>query len=596
MSTLSTKYNDFLDRDSQTFIKARVENRLDWESTLENGTSYAEFLLKGFLYKTKQQLIAKAYEIGCNFISTICPMRVQVFVHPSESFATSSRKIYLDTSVFDDNDLTDFEQVDVLIGEAVHEGLHIILSDFSIIPKNKIKKAINNILEDERIERYAGEHFPGYSRFLEKVKYYFFDKLHQSQMPDYDAMTDGQQLFSLFFNIVRYPKYLREKDLIKFEQPVDKIVEALTPYPDSPQHVAKATDAVYNILKEYYDEQEAEQPESEADQPSKGKNSKSSGGRQGKDDADIEEELDNIAVVINEQLSSSNNKSEIEISEHIISDPISAQVLQGTIERGTEKETYFLPQPNDYDTYQRNKNEVSAYASTLKRLIELSFQNKTITTKGMRSGLLDTGKFPEATMGVSNIYEQHRKVKSNQLAMGLLVDESGSMHGSSIDAARKCAILFNEAFHKSPWVDLYVYGHSADYLSECSTELYVYKEPNHNPKFGIGSIRSRSMNRDGMAILQTAKRIRKFTDRKCILFVISDGQPSAEYYSGKAAIQDTKKCVEIVEKMGFVVIQIAISTGINSKEMFTNYVLLTNISSLPRDLAKVAKKAIRKLA
>jgi predicted metal-dependent peptidase len=50
-----------------------------------------------------------------------------------------------------------------MLGEAVHEALHIIVSDFSIMPKNKIKKSIQNVLEDERIERYAGEHFPCYT-------------------------------------------------------------------------------------------------------------------------------------------------------------------------------------------------------------------------------------------------------------------------------------------------------------------------------------------------------------------------------------------------------------------------------------------------
>jgi len=121
----------------------------------------------------------------------------------------------------------------------------------------------------------------------------------------------------------------------------------------------------------------------------------------------------------------------------------------------------------------------------------------------MRTGILDTGKFPEAAIVVSNIYEQRHKVKSNELAIGVLIDEFGSMYGPKIEAARKCAILFNEAFNKSPWVELFVYGYSADRLLCNSTDMYIYKESKHNPKCAIGSVQAKSMNRDGTAIFQT---------------------------------------------------------------------------------------------
>jgi nitric oxide reductase activation protein len=123
--------------------------------------------------------------------------------------------------------------------------------------------------------------------------------------------------------------------------------------------------------------------------------------------------------------------------------------------------------------------------------------------------------------------------------------------------------------------------------------MYVYKEPKHNPKHALGSIKGRYMNRDGTAILQTAKRIRKFTIEKCLLLVISDGHPAADNYEGEAAIKHTRECVKKVQRMGFMVIQIAIEPNIRSKDMFTDYVELTDVASLPKNLSKVAKKAIR---
>lgn len=47
---------------------------------------------------------------------------------------------------------------------------------------------------------------------------------------------------------------------------------------------------------------------------------------------------------------------------------------------------------------------------------------------------------------------------------------------------------------------------------------------------------------------------------------------------------------------GFMVFQIAIEPNIRSKDKFTHYVELTDIATLPEDLSKVAKKAIRTLS
>ena len=58
-------------------------------------------------------------------------------------------------------------------------------------------------------------------------------------------------------------------------------------------------------------------------------------------------------------------------------------------------------------------------------------------------------------------------------------------------------------------------------------------------------------NRDGVAIWEVAKRVRKFTQNPCIMLVLSDGQPAAFDYHGGYARRDVKKKVEEIEKMGY---------------------------------------------
>ena len=100
-------------------------------------------------------------------------------------------------------------------------------------------------------------------------------------------------------------------------------------------------------------------------------------------------------------------------------------------------------------------------------------------------------------------------------------------------------------------------------------------------------------NRDGTAIFEAAKRVRKFTDSNCIMFILSDGSPCASDYSGTPAQNDVKKNVEAVEKMGFNVIQVSIDSVHGVKNMFTNIVdLQGNVANLPKNLSQVIKKVI----
>lgn len=153
---------------------------------------------------------------------------------------------------------------------------------------------------------------------------------------------------------MRYPKYHREEDLLKFEKPVSQIVEALTPYRDSAEAINQATKDIYNILKDYYDKaehpedqtkNEGEDGEGGGEQP-KGKKVTKRGGSKD-DQADFEQKIDEIASVINDNFSPSHQKGEdIEMADYISYNSIEAEVLQGSPEKGSDKDTFFCNQPN----------------------------------------------------------------------------------------------------------------------------------------------------------------------------------------------------------------------------------------------------------
>jgi nitric oxide reductase activation protein len=174
----------------------------------------------------------------------------------------------------------------------------------------------------------------------------------------------------------------------------------------------------------------------------------------------------------------------------------------------------------------------------------------------------------------------------------------GGDYHSKISMARKAAILIREAL-KGTGTDLYVYGHSADSIYSGATEIIVYQEGKSTAisPYALSDVEARYENRDGTAILEVAKRVRKKTDDPILMFVLSDGAPCAHHYWGRSAEEDVQKKVKKVEGMDFTVVQVTIDTmnEESCKRMFSNVIHLEkDLGDLPKKLGKVIKKAILK--
>jgi len=257
----------------------------------------------------------------------------------------------------------------------------------------------------------------------------------------------------------------------------------------------------------------------------------------------------------------------------------------------------FIKSRSNKATYQANLKRIDiTKAAVLQKLFQRKSKDYQFSMRSMRSGRLDTNKIAEAVQKVPTVYERFGKVKTDKICVGVLIDESGSMCGSKIQKAREAAIFINEVFRGMRDVELFIYGHTADEEGSGSTQIRIYREPGyHMDSYALGAVEARSNNRDGDAIIATAKRIRKQTENQGILFVLSDGQPSAHDYNGREAINDTREKVSKAQNLGFQVIQIAIEESVPSKEMFDYYIKMTDIKNLPRDMVGYMSRKVDKL-
>lgn len=223
-------------------------------------------------------------------------------------------------------------------------------------------------------------------------------------------------------------------------------------------------------------------------------------------------------------------------------------------------------------------------ANVLKNKLKVQIRDYDFSVKGVKSGRLDTTKIAEAVQNVDTVYERIGSVSTSKVSVGVLIDESGSMSGSPMDAAVQTAMMIEHALGKQSNVNLFIYGHHSSYM-DCVVTRYV--EPGYGNSKNLGASMATGANYDGDAIAVCAKRMRSLTEDPVLFFVISDGAPSAGGYGGDKAIRHVKKVVDFVEKkMNMQVVQVAIDSSVPSRKMFNHHVDFLDLNKLPTDLSR----------
>jgi uncharacterized protein with von Willebrand factor type A (vWA) domain len=609
-------FKDWYKRDKYSFTR-RVKSRLGWEDTLDVEDSYSSYFWKP---KTNAELIKKAYQTAREMIIVINPpfrVNIQISSDTPSGF-TDGRIVAISSKVFDDPVYSEGEKLDIFCGTTIHEGCHLLYTKFADYRKwsgrgNKIKQTIFNILEDERIEETLGDEKPGLVRFLEKSKYYYFDTLYlgdrEGKTEKIPVESGPEELLSVFLGIVRYPKYLNEDIVERYDDLLGKIKSVIVPLPKSTLATIEASEEIYKILSEAYKDMN---PEGESAEGEKRKDSEGGGSGTEKSSRDMEkgmsrmiDRLERSGVSKDPKYGMDEDSPEFEekgmaageVARDIKFDTETSDAvkeLEGTLEFGSTKKDKFTKAWNDEGKYRDSYERISGYIASIRRSIQAHSKNYELIHKSCRSGLLDTDKLAEAYQGVPCVYIRKGEVKTKKVTVCVLIDESGSMCGNDrIEKARDAAVLLNEAFSGLAGVDLFIYGHTADQEDPGDTELTIYREPGYEPKYSLGQVEAKYENRDGRAIEEVAKRIRKKTKDDVLMFILSDGDPSAYNYRDGAAVRDTKRCIDRVEKMGFTPVQVSINVGCErtTKMMFKKYILIKNLADLAPELGKIIKKA-----
>ena len=186
-------------------------------------------------------------------------------------------------------------------------------------------------------------------------------------------------------------------------------------------------------------------------------------------------------------------------------------------------------------------------------------------------------------------------IQPPEMAVGLLLDESGSM--ASCDRAtyaRASAIILYD-FCQALRVPVMVYGHTT---GKDSVELYSYSEfdaIDREDQYRLVDISARGSNRDGAALRFVAERLSHRPEELKLLILVSDGQPADTGYYGTAAEEDLRGIQQEYRRKGILFVAAAIGDDKENIERIygDSFLDITDLNQLPVKLTQVVKRFLR---
>lgn len=595
-------FTDWFGRKGKNYTSTyKGSTRLGWDTKVSG--SYSSFFAPDL---NKRKLLRDSYRHACDIRDIMDiprSIRIQLNVD-AETSCTDGKTVIVSTKVYDDNKIDNNVKLDVFLGTTIHEFSHILYTDMAEIRKNRPNKFLFNLfntIEDERIEYNTTQNYPGYANFIGQAKYYYFDLLYKKAEKQDDLMDVLQNILY----IVRYPARVDTKVIYRHQVLFDKIKKVLCDFGNNSKEAYDKAEKIYKLLLDYFkfpppppeEQQEGDEEQDSKDNEGSDKNSKTqSSPKSGSDEgsagkkkqepikAYTQEEIKQAAEKLAEQMrrliTSNTSLNSNEIKDEWDSKEIADECKQ-------IKDDVFIVKQEDYERrYKADFDTVKQHINGLVNTFSKFFVEQEYRLTGMRRGVLDTNKLAEAYQAVETVYSNKFKRTTPGLDVCVLIDESGSMSGTNIASARKCAILLNEVFLRLKQCDFYVYGHTADNRHMGEVTINVYRDHWNRNRYALGKVESYSNNKDSVAIEETYKMVRKQTSKPLLMFVISDGAPNAYGLRGQPAVEEVKKVVNRIESNGdTLVCQIAIESHFRPQDMFNHYVVMTNMNTFPSDLS-----------
>jgi nitric oxide reductase activation protein len=208
-------------------------------------------------------------------------------------------------------------------------------------------------------------------------------------------------------------------------------------------------------------------------------------------------------------------------------------------------------------------------------------------------------------MSSDRLFKQTTRHTDSGIAIGILLDESGSMgyapsipsdrYGSKAQRALQVGVLLAEALKGVRGVELELYSFTTCGDTRQDTKFEYLYGGNNTKMEAIANYGSGSANYDYQAIACAVEQMQRHTtEEKKLLVVVSDGAPCG-HWNGLDAREATKRSVDAARKQGFTVLQIAIEDYVNSEDMYGKQwcIKFSDMSRLIDDMRRFVVRVVK---
>ncbi|MBV1817776.1 VWA domain-containing protein [Anaerosalibacter bizertensis] len=477
-----------------------------------------------------------------------------------------------------------------------------------------ISYSILNSLEDGRVENILVNNKKGFSKYVKyaRYKYYVSTRLEKDELYDflnsiYIYGTTG--LLPIGFGEM-YAGTRLGYEFYKIKEDIDKAVHL-----KSCRQCMDIAEKIGEKISDYVKDLVGEEEEIDEDKIMQKKTSPKKMEEKFNPNNENDTKIDNMME--NEDLDDvENNETNMEEE---IRENTSKNIEQNKTmaKRDVEIENYYLGKgaaPNSSieikridDGEEKINGKVELPLDIKKRakkfnreIIEIMEERKKPLRRNQKSGIIDTNNLYRFDIfDDTDIFIKNAKANEIDTVFYFLVDGSGSMkENNKWEYAIETMAVLEEALKQIVKIKVVVFN-----TSWKNTEHIIIKDFDDNTKntnliytsYKNKYIIAGGANKDGANIRIASKELEKRDEKQKILFVLSDGMPSAYQYNGQFAIDDVKNAVKEVRDKNMEVISIMFGSRDFRKEYYNVYKEMYEKNIISAEPSEIFEKVIKVL-
>lgn len=562
-------------------------------------------------------------------------------------------------------DNADESLIDAIQGFLDHEVAHILFTDFNATIKIRDKQlhSIVNILEDARIEKAMANKYRGCGTNLNNTTDFFLENMIQPEVEKALKKGASQEemvgllatpLLRSMSGQTRHQEYMSDK-IVHVQDFYDKIKD-LAPKIEKLSSTADVVDMAKTIIKRIKEEEppEPESDESEDDDESESlsmpgedeseDDEKSSGSGEGEDDESGEGESSDSSGKDekgDDEKEGKGKKSKKDPKGDVSNlnptaaldaiDKESANDFDKALSRKMGEQAALAAKGSQYLVYTQDNDKVEtlhvgrgfrpemvtditdkvdAMVGPMAKDLERAMiaRSKAVWENGLRRGKLNSSALARLRTGDDRVFRTRHESVTNDVAVSLVVDASGSMSGAKIHTATAAAYALSSVLDRLKIPNEVICFTTCGMADEA-------KIKEQEKKYGVTYSRYESLfmpvikgyqeriatetkkrfgwlpnagflanNVDGECVDVAFRRLMTRKEKGKIMIVLSDGCPCA-YGDSHVQSRHLKDTVKKIEKSGTKVIGIGIqSTAVAS--YYSKHVIVNKVDDLPRGVIK----------